>query len=171
MKRLAGLLVVLALGGAAAARQGAPPTVPIAPASAAPATPSPPATPPTPDFLHAADQVLAQMSQLLSLPIKEPLTTRLRSSEEIRPYLIRAEKDDKDSARRYADETALEAFGLIPRNFPLDSFMIDVLTEQVAGLYDPKSKEFYIADWIPADEQRDVMAQIIALSKQRSGCS
>ena len=36
--------------------------------------------------------------------------------------------------------------------------MIDVLTDQVAGLYDPKSKEFYIADWIPADEQRAVMS-------------
>ncbi len=52
----------------------------------------------------------------------------------------------------------LEAFGLIPKGFPLDSFMLDVLTDQVAGLYDPKGKEFYIADWIPRDEQREVMA-------------
>ena len=36
--------------------------------------------------------------------------------------------------------------------------MLDVLTDQVAGLYDPKAKEFYIADWIPADEQRAVMS-------------
>src|SRR5208282_6066756 len=56
------------------------------------------------------------------------------------------------------DDKALEAFGLIPKGFPLDSFMLDVLTDQVAGLYDPKAEEFYIADWIPADEQRPVMA-------------
>jgi hypothetical protein len=36
--------------------------------------------------------------------------------------------------------------------------MLDVLTDQVAGLYDPKAKEFYIADWIPIDEQRSVMS-------------
>ena len=36
--------------------------------------------------------------------------------------------------------------------------MEDVLTDQIAGLYDPKAKEFYIADWIPADEQKEVMA-------------
>ena len=36
--------------------------------------------------------------------------------------------------------------------------MLDVLTDQVAGLYDPKAKEFYIADWIPVDEQRTVMS-------------
>src|ERR1700722_16443453 len=36
--------------------------------------------------------------------------------------------------------------------------MIDVLTDQVGGLYDPKAGEFYIANWIPADEQKTVMA-------------
>jgi hypothetical protein len=158
MKRLAILLLVLELGGAAAARQEASPPAPIAPASPAPAAPSSPVATPNPEFLRAADDVLAQMSQILSLPIKQPLKKSLRSRDEIRAYLIREEKQDKDTAQRYADKKALEAFGLIPKNFPLDSFMIDVLTEQVAGLYDPKSKEFYIADWIPADQQRDVMA-------------
>jgi hypothetical protein len=110
------------------------------------------------DFIQAADEVLAQMSKLLDLPIKEPLKKSLRSKQEIREYLIREEKEDRNEAQRYADDKALEAFGLIPKNFPLDSFMLDVLTDQVAGLYDPKAKEFYIADWIPADEQRAVMS-------------
>ena len=111
-----------------------------------------------PEFLKAADEVLEQMSVILHLPIKEPLKKSLRSKQEIRAYLIKADKDDKNDAQRYADDKSLEAFGLIPKNFPLDSFMLDVLTEQVAGLYDPKAKEFYIADWIPSDEQRDVMS-------------
>ncbi len=111
-----------------------------------------------PAFLKAADEVLQQMSIILHLPIKQPLKKSLRSKQEIRAYLIQADKEDKNDARRYADDKSLEAFGLIPRNFPLDAFMLDVLTEQVAGLYDPKAKEFYIADWIPSDEQRDVMS-------------
>ena len=98
------------------------------------------------------------MSALLDLPIKEPLKKSLRSKDEIRAYLIEADKEDKNDAQKYADDKSLEAFGLIPKNFPLDSFMLDVLTEQVAGLYDPKGKEFYIADWIPSDEQKDVMS-------------
>jgi hypothetical protein len=36
--------------------------------------------------------------------------------------------------------------------------MVDLLTEQIAGLYDPKAHEFYVADWIPIDDQRMVMA-------------
>jgi hypothetical protein len=111
-----------------------------------------------PQFLKAADEVLEQMSEILHLPIKEPLKKSLRSKKEIRDYLVREETEDRTDAQRYADEKSLEAFGLIPKNFPLDKFMLDVLTEQVAGLYDPKAKEFYIADWIPADEQKDVMS-------------
>lgn len=109
-------------------------------------------------FLKTADEILVQMSQILHLPIKEPLKKTLRSKDEIRAYLIREDKEDKTDAERYADDKTLEAFGLIPKGFPLDSFMLDVLTDQVAGLYDPKSREFYIADWIPADEQKEVMA-------------
>jgi hypothetical protein len=112
----------------------------------------------SPEFITAADQVLLEMSKILSLPIKEPLKKSLRSKQEVRDYLIREDKEDKNDAERYADEKTLEAFGLIPKDFPLDSFMLDVLTDQVAGLYDPKAKEFYIADWIPADEQRTVMS-------------
>ena len=112
----------------------------------------------SPDFIKAADQVLLQMSQILSLPIKQPLKKSLRSKQEVRDYLVREDKEDKNDAERYADAKTLEAFGLIPKDFPLDSFRLDVLTDQVAGLYDPKAKEFYIADWIPVDEQKTVMS-------------
>ena len=36
--------------------------------------------------------------------------------------------------------------------------MVDLLTEQIAGLYDPKAHEFYIADWIAPEDQRTVMS-------------
>jgi hypothetical protein len=113
---------------------------------------------PNPAFLQAADEVLVQMSQILHLPVKEPLKKSLRSKQEIRDFIIKEEKEDLTDAERYADDRTIEAFGLIPLNFPFDSFMLDVLTDQVAGLYDPKGKEFYIADWIPVDEQRQVMS-------------
>ncbi len=112
----------------------------------------------SPEFIKAADEVLLEMSKILDLPIKEPLKKSLRSKEEVRAYLVREDKEDKNDAERYADDKTLEAFGLIPKDFPLDTFMLNVLTDQVAGLYDPKAKEFYIADWIPVDEQRTVMS-------------
>ena len=148
-------LLILVFILAVAAQQATPPPkqVPATPDSSSSKSPEAKA-----DFMQAADEVLAQMSDILKLPVKEPLKKSLRSKQEIRDYLVREEKEDKNDAERYADDKALEAFGLIPKDFPLDSFMLDVLTDQVAGLYDPKGKEFYIADWIPIDEQRAVMA-------------
>lgn len=160
-------IAVLALASGPAARQASTHPHP------APARSAPPAQVPAAnqDFIKAADNVLHQMSQILDLPIKEPLKKSLRSKQEIREYLIGEENEDKSDAERYADDRTLEAFGLIPKGFPLDSFMLDVLTDQVAGLYDPKAKEFYIAAWIPADDQESVMAHELthALEDQSFG--
>ncbi|MDP9340441.1 MAG: hypothetical protein M3P45_16415 [Acidobacteriota bacterium] len=110
------------------------------------------------DFVAAADEVLTQMSQITGLKLRTPLKKTLRSREEIRAYVIHEMNDDKNPAERYASARSAEAFGLLPKGFDFDSFMVDLLTEQIAGLYDPKSHEFYIADWIPVADQRMVMA-------------
>ncbi len=109
-------------------------------------------------FLQAADQVLAQMSHILDLPILHPVRKSVDTKAQIRAFLIRQDQEDKNPAKRYADKKALEAFGLIPQGFPLHQFMLNLLTNQIAGFYDPKEQEFYIADWIPLAEQRMVMA-------------
>jgi hypothetical protein len=110
------------------------------------------------DFMAAADEVLGQMSQITGLKLVTPLKKSLRSREEIRAYVIKQMNEEKNAAERYADQHSAEAFGLLPKGFDLDSFMVNVLTEQVEGLYDPKTREFYIADWSPLADQRMVMA-------------
>ena len=110
------------------------------------------------DFAVAADEVMAQMSEITRLQPRSPLKKTLRSREEIRAHVVQEMNEDKNPAERYAGARSAEAFGLLPKGFDLDSFMIDLLTEQIAGLYDPKAHEFYVADWIPIADQRMVMA-------------
>ncbi|HWX38249.1 MAG TPA: hypothetical protein VNY09_03345 [Candidatus Sulfotelmatobacter sp.] len=126
-------------------------------AAPAPSLP-PPASAQTQEFLQAADEVLAEMSKLISLPILSPLKKSLRSREEIRAYLLQKMKEDKDADKRYADQKTMEKFGLIPKNYPLDQTLVTVLTEQIAGLYDPDSQEFFIADWTSPADERPVMS-------------
>ncbi|HMJ26147.1 MAG TPA: hypothetical protein VK475_09975, partial [Pyrinomonadaceae bacterium] len=52
----------------------------------------------------------------------------------------------------------LKRLGLAPADFQYRALMLRVLTEQVAGYYDPKTAEFHLADWIDLDGQRPVMA-------------
>ena len=120
------------------------------PSAQAPAT--------TPEFLATTDEVLNDMSELTGWKLKTPLKKSIRSRAEIRAYILKQMDDEKDAQERYASKRSGEAFGLFPKDFDLDNFLVDLLTEQIAGLYDPKSHEFYIADWIAPDEQRMVMS-------------
>jgi len=142
-----GVLAFLFLTFGAAAQR-------IAPPAALP----PPASAQSQEFLQAADEVLAEMSKLVSLPILSPLKKSMRSREEIRAYLLQKMKEDKDAGKRYADQKTMEKFGLLPKDYPVDQVLVKVLTEQIAGLYDPDGQEFFIADWTSAAEQRSVMS-------------
>lgn len=110
------------------------------------------------EFIAAADEVLQQMSEITGLKLLTPLKKSLRSRDEIRAYVIKQMNEEKNPAERYADARTAEALGLLPKGFDLDAFMVNVLTEQIEGLYDPKTQEFYIADWSPIADQRMVMA-------------
>ncbi len=148
MKRIfTGLITLLFAALGVAAQQAAPP-----------ASLPPPESAQSVEFLHAADEVLLEMSKLLSLPILSPLKKSLRSREEIRAYLLRKMKEDKDAAKRYADQKTMEKFGLLPKDYPLEQTLVKVLTEQIAGLYDPDSQEFFIADWNTEADERMVMS-------------
>jgi len=125
------------------------------PRSSPPSSPDPAANP---EFLATTDEVLNDLSELTGWKLKTPLKKSIRTRAEIREYVLRQMDDEKDAQERYASERSGEAFGLLPKNFDLDSFLVDLLTEQIAGLYDPKTHEFYIADWIAPDEQRMVMS-------------
>lgn len=121
------------------------------------------AVPPLPgqshaDFLKAADEVLAQMSEILHLPPKGELKKSIRTREEIRQYVLKDFEKEKEKQERLADELFGKKLGLIPEDLDWEPFLLDLLTEQIAGLYDPKTREFYIADWIEPADQREVMA-------------
>jgi hypothetical protein len=148
VKRIyAGLILLLFAVLAVAAQQATPP-----------ASLPPPATAQSAEFLQAADEVLAEMSKLVSLPILSPLKKSMRSRDEIQAYLLQKMKEDKDADKRYADQKTMEKFGLLPKDYPLDQTLVKVLTEQIAGLYDPDSQEFFIADWTSPADQRMVMS-------------
>jgi hypothetical protein len=152
-KFAAACVFALIAASALVSRQNVTPPKPSPPAADAPKTATT-----TADFIRTTDEVLADMSKLLGMPIKEPLKKSLRSRDEIRAYVLREMNEDETAEERYADQKEMEKLGLIPKGFPLDSFMVDLLTEQIAGLYDSKDKEFFIADWIAADDQKEVMA-------------
>jgi hypothetical protein len=65
----------------------------------------------------------------------------------------------------------LKKFGLLPHDFNLETFLVALLREEVAGYYDPKTKTVNLLDWVPMEEQEPVMAHELthALQDQSIG--
>jgi hypothetical protein len=109
-------------------------------------------------LLESADEVLEAVVEIRKLKPKEPIQKGVKSREEVKAYLVGRIQEEYPQEQIAREERLLERLGLIPVDLPLYEFMLDLLTEQVAGYYDPDSKTLYIADWIPLEIQKPVMA-------------
>ena len=102
--------------------------------------------------------MLKETSELRELSILKAVKSGAQSRAEIERMIVRNLDADTTPAEMHAAETVLKAFGLAPQDFAYRSFLIKLLTEQVAGYYDPKAQQFYLADWIDLEGQKPVMA-------------
>jgi hypothetical protein len=108
--------------------------------------------------VETTEAVLKETSELRQLPILRPVKSGTQSRDEIQRFLIKNMDEDTSPAEMHASEISLKKLGLIPPDFQFRAFIIKLLTEQVAGYYDPKQQEFFLADWINLDGQKPVMA-------------
>ena len=109
-------------------------------------------------IISTTDAVLKETSELRELPILRPVKSGAQSRSEIERMIIKNLDTDTTPAEMHATEVLLRVFGLAPKNFAYKPFLIKLLTEQVAGYYDPKAQQFYLADWIELEGQKPVMA-------------
>jgi hypothetical protein len=106
----------------------------------------------------ATSEVLKETSEIRELPILRPVKSGAQSRAEIERMIIKNMNEETRPEETRASEVALKKLGLVPQDFEFRPFIVKLLTEQVAGYYDPKAQEFYLADWIDLDGQKPVMA-------------
>lgn len=102
--------------------------------------------------------MLKETSELRELSILKAVKSGAQSRADIERMIIKNLDSDTTPAEMHAAEVLLRAFGLAPKDFAYRTFLVKLLTEQVAGYYDPKAQQFYLADWIDLDGQKPVMA-------------
>jgi len=107
------------------------------------------------DMVH---RMMPMVAQTTGLKFKrEPLVLR-RSRSQVRDYLIHKIDQDLPSTELAGLQSALRLFGLIPETLDLRPTLIDVLTEQVAGYYDPDSNALYIPEDVEPLQLRVVVS-------------
>jgi hypothetical protein len=122
------------------------------------------------ELFHSVDEILEFDSKQTGLPIKKEVKRKLTSRDEVVSYLTK-HLNDEDTKRLRRSELVLKKFGLLPRDFNLETFLVALLREEVAGYYDPKTKTVNLLDWVPIEEQEPVMAHELthALQDQSFG--
>jgi hypothetical protein len=109
-------------------------------------------------LVAATQDVLKETSDLRQLSILRAVQSSTQSRGEIERAVIKNLDEDTSSRDTHAAEVTMKKLGLAPADFHYRALMIRVLTEQVAGYYEPKTRQFHLADWIDVDGQRPVMA-------------
>ena len=110
------------------------------------------------ELFRSVDEILNFVSSDTKLPIEHSVKRKLLSRDEVNRYLKVKFDEDEGARRLERSEIVLKKFGLLDRDFHLRPFLVELLTEQIAGFYDNKTKTVNLLSWIQPEEQKPVLA-------------
>ncbi len=109
-------------------------------------------------LFRSVDEILGFVSKDTHLPSTHAVKRKLLTRDEVKRELANKMSDDEGTKRLERSELVLKKFGLLDRDFQLQPFLLNLLTEQVAAYYEPKTRTVNLMDWVAPDEQRPVLA-------------
>ena len=155
--------VVLGLAVAAAGGQA------TAPADKAKETTITPAQ--AKELFASVDTTMAFVAKDTGLPGVAKVKCKLLTRDEVNAQLKKQFDEDESAKRMQNSEIVLKKFGLLQQDFQLRPFLLTLLTEQIAGFYDDKTKVMNLLNWLKPDEQKPVLAHELthAVQDQKVG--
>jgi hypothetical protein len=97
-------------------------------------------------LFRSVDEIIKFASKDTSLPIHDEVKRRLVNRDEVVAFIRKHMEEDEDAQRLRRSELVLKKFGLLPHDFDLQTFLVALLREQVAGYYDPQTKTVNLLD-------------------------
>ncbi len=97
-----------------------------------------------PAYAEQVADAIPRLERTMGLKFKTPPKFEMRSRDEVRQFLEEAFATDLPEASLRGQDRLYKRMGLLPDSLDLKKFMIDLLTEQIAGYYNPKTKVLYI---------------------------
>ena len=110
------------------------------------------------ELLEAQEDIFEFASKDTGLAIVHPVKTVFMTRDGVNRELRRKFDEDKGNKRMQRSELVLKKFGMLDQDFKLREFLLSLLTEQIAGFYDNKTKMMHLLDWVPIEQQKPVMA-------------
>ncbi|HSA55785.1 MAG TPA: hypothetical protein VLE53_08770 [Gemmatimonadaceae bacterium] len=91
-------------------------------------------------------RAVPRIEESTGLAFRTPPRLENRTKDEVRSYLEQRFTEELPAAELSGMERVYKRFGLLPEAMDFRQFMLDLLTEQVAGYYDPKTKVLYVVE-------------------------
>lgn len=104
-----------------------------------------------PPYARQMAEYTPQVEAALGLKFKTPPVLEVRTKDQVREFLLK-HLQDSIPQRELAGQTALfRALGLMHDTLDLQKLFVPLLTEQIIGYYDPRTKVLYVVDGAPKD--------------------
>jgi hypothetical protein len=102
------------------------------------------------------DAIQRRVEEIRGLRFKSPVSRAELTAEALRAELHKEMDQEYKPSDWMPIESTLKAFRLIPSSMNLKQQMTKLLDQQVAGLYDPRSKRLYVLKGSPATESGEL---------------
>jgi hypothetical protein len=96
-------------------------------------------------------QAVPNIERSVGLTFKRSPKLETRSKAQVRQFLLASISDTASQREMRGSQTAYKLLGLLPDTLDLQRLLVNLLTEQVVGFYDPKTKVLYVVDGAPRD--------------------
>lgn len=112
-------------------------------------------------LLKQADAIANQVANIRGLPLKGPIKKGVYNRAQLRASLLQKISEEYSDAEIENEALAFKRLGLLPASLNYKDTVLDLLTSQIAGFYDPDARELYIMKGLSSAMQRPTMAHEI----------
>ena len=97
-------------------------------------------------YAKEVGDAVPKIEKAVGIPFKTPPKVERRSKDDVRNFLTKKFNESMPASEISGIERTYRRFGLISDTLQLRPFMLELLTEQVVGYYDPATKVLYVVD-------------------------
>jgi hypothetical protein len=109
-------------------------------------------------LFEAVDRLTAFASEDSGFPQHSPVKRQLLSPDDLEK-MTRSRLGKEEFAERFARaQLTMKKFGLLPRDFDLKEFLVNIQRKDIAAFYDPETKTISLINTVPAQEQEVILA-------------
>ncbi len=111
-----------------------------------------------PELDEMVAEVMPRIERATGMSSRAPVRAQRRSRTELREYLEQRMAEEMPADELARTQQLYQELGLLPAGLDLRALLLDLLTEQVVGYYDPPTKTFYLVEGADDAAAREVLA-------------